>query len=144
MSYIFKHKYKSLNKTFRTSKCLLVVRWQQTFLVKHLRILVYNRILFPVFISTIHSTNTEWKTNGHAKMWTPGLINAPDHYMDQAQHMRNVKMECVQQTGVSEPQESGGKKKKRCAFRETPRKRRLPTVNDLKWHFIMHQQRKSR
>jgi hypothetical protein len=61
------------------------------FLVKYLKILGYNRILFPVFLNTSHSTNTEWKTNGHAKMRTPGIINAPDHYMDLAQHIRSVK-----------------------------------------------------
>jgi hypothetical protein len=47
---------------------------------------------FQCFSTLFHSINTEQNTNDHARMSTPSLIKAPDHYMNQAQHMSNVKM----------------------------------------------------
>jgi hypothetical protein len=50
-------------------------------------------------------------------MRTPGLINAPDHYMDQAQHMRNVKnVMCATNRCFWTPKSpniGGGKKRKK-------------------------------
>lgn len=41
---------------------------------------------FQCFSMLFHSINTEQKTNDHARMSIPSLINDPDHYMDQAVH----------------------------------------------------------
>jgi len=45
-------------------------------------------------------------------MRTPGLINAPDHYMDQAKHMRNVKCNvCNKQVFLNPKKVEEGKKR---------------------------------